>query len=81
MQHLKDKISSNNAKLVAINVDLQKGQEALETFIATINANVNKEMQTWAEMTKAAKAQAEYPHIKKLTLDWVCEKTKRKIGA
>ena len=46
MQHLKDKISSNNAKLVAINVDLQKGQEALETFISTINANANKEMQT-----------------------------------
>ena len=33
-------------ELVAINVDLQKGQEALEKCISTINANVNKEMQT-----------------------------------
>ena len=60
MQHLKDKISSNNAKLVAINVDLQKGQEALETFIATINANVNKEMHTQAEMAKYVKAQSKH---------------------
>ena len=39
-------------ELVAIKVDLEKGQEAVERCISTVKANVTKEMQTWPDMAK-----------------------------
>ena len=35
--------------------DLQKGQEVVGKSISTIKDNVNKDMQSWAEMSKDAK--------------------------
>ena len=56
----KDEISSNKVKLVTSNVNLQKGQEIVKKCISTLKANVNKEMQTSAEIVKA-----QAKHVKK----------------
>ena len=34
----------------------------MEKYISILKANVNKEMQTWAEIAKDAKAQAKHAH-------------------
>ena len=54
-QYLNDRISSNKVEVVV--VGLEKGQEAVNKCISIIKANV---MQTWVEMGKDAKAQAEH---------------------
>ena len=55
--YLKDKINSNKVELVAIKIDLEKGQDRVEKCISVVKANVSKEMQTWAHMDKDAKGQ------------------------
>ena len=52
MQYLKDEISSNKVELVAIKINLEKWQEAVQKCISTVKANVTKERQTWAKMAK-----------------------------
>ena len=54
-QYLKGEISSNKVDLVAIKVNLEKGQEAMEKCISIVKVNVTKEMQTWVDMEKNAK--------------------------
>ena len=59
-QYIRNEISLNMVELVAIKVYLEKGLDAMEKYISIVKANVNKEMQTWAEMAKDAKAQVEH---------------------
>ena len=59
MQYLKDEICSHKVELVAIKVDLEKEQEAMEKSTSAVKANLTKEMQAWVDTAKDAKDQAE----------------------
>ena len=79
-QYLKDEISSSKVELGAIKVDLEKGQEAVERCISTVKDNVTKEMQTWADMARDAKAQAEHAQKEiKANAPWI-EVVKKQKG-
>ena len=79
-QYLKDEISSSKVELGAIKVDFEKGQEAVERCISTVKANVTKEMQTWADIAKEAKAQAEHAQNEiKANAPWI-EVVKKQKG-
>ena len=77
---LLEEISSSKLELGAIKVDLEKGQEAVERCISTVKANVTKEMQTWADIAKDAKAQAEHAQNEiKANAPWI-EVVKKQKG-
>ena len=79
-QYLKDEISSSKVELGAIKVDFEKGQEAVERCISTVKASVTKEMQTWADIAKEAKAQAEHAQNEiKANAPWI-EVVKKQKG-
>ena len=61
-------------------MDLEKGQEARERCISTVKDNVTKEMQTWADMARDAKAQAKHAQKEiKANAPWI-EVVKKQKG-